>query len=296
MYQLDQKESIRQGMRRVAGEELQRAHDLLQRAHHPAQAAIHEARKSLKKAQAICERIRADGGRGTGGCRRRLRRIKRALAPFRDADVMLETLSALRRRRPRPLGQHAYAQIRRRLLRHKQAVLTAMSHRSTWKTVLHDLSRVRHRSERWHSAHRNFRALSSGIRITYREGQAAMTRARKRGLAADFHVWRTRIKALWYELRLLSTAGRSIRKDMAALHRAETWLGEDHNVTVLRAELSKDAVTRHVRGRVREVADDYQADLRKKALARLHDLYSHSAGDFVRDLKRAWREWQRPYH
>ena len=36
-----------------------------------------------------------------------------------------------------------------------------------------------------------------------------------------------------YELRLIDACSRTVHRDVAALHRAETLLGDDHNVVVL---------------------------------------------------------------
>ena len=96
-------------------------------------------------------------------------------------------------------------------------------------------------AKRWSPAHRGFRALSPGIAVTHRQGRKAMARAQKRQDAPDFHEWRKQIKALWYALRLIEYSSRAIRRDVSVLHRAETWLGDEHNAVVLCAELSKDA-------------------------------------------------------
>ena len=74
-----------------------------------------------------------------------------------------------------------------------------------------------------------------------------MARARKSQRAVDFHEWRKQIKALWYELRLVEGSGPRIRRDVTALHRAEAWLGNEHNVVVLCDELSKDVPQGHGR-------------------------------------------------
>lgn len=123
-----------------------------------------------------------------------------------------------------------------------------------------------------------------------------MARARKRQGAADFHEWRKQMKALWYELRLIEGCTRTIRRDVEALHRAETWLGDDHNVVLLVAELSKDASK--CRGlidldRLRLVADRYQCELRIKAIASTRRIYARTSRGYVRGVKRAWKAWRR---
>ena len=97
-----------------------------------------------------------------------------------------------------------------------------------------------------------------------------MARALTRQRAADFHEWRKHMKALWYELRLIDSCSRAVHRDVDALHRAETLLGEDHNVVVLCTGLSKDASVCDGpvdRKALRGAADRYECDLQERAIA-----------------------------
>jgi CHAD domain-containing protein len=120
----------------------------------------------------------------------------------------------------------------------------------------------------------------------------AMARARKRQRADDFHEWRKQIKALWYELRLVEGASPRIRQDVIALHRAESWLGDEHNMVVLCDELSKDATICDGRAdldRIRLAADRFQCELREKALARAKRIYARRPGEYADAIRRAWK-------
>jgi len=119
-----------------------------------------------------------------------------------------------------------------------------------------------------------------------------LSRAYRNQAASDFHEWRKAIKALWYELRLLEAAGGMIRRHLGALHRAGTWLGDEHNVVVLCAELSKDVSV--CAGpldvdRLSAAANRYQCELRRKALASARPIYRRKARDYVRTIERAWK-------
>jgi hypothetical protein len=97
---------------------------------------------------------------------------------------------------------------------------------------------------------------------------------------------------------LASIAGctSGIGRDVAALHRAETWLGDDHNVVVLCEELSKDP---SICGgpvnldRLRLVAHQYQCELRRKALAGTRRIYRRKSRQYQRTVKLAWKAFQR---
>src|SRR5262249_53286627 len=98
-------------------------------------------------------------------------------------------------------------------------------------------------------------------------------------------------KALWYELQLITGSNQEIRRDVEALHRAETLLGEDHNLVVLCGALSKDpSVCGRVEfDRLRVAADRYQCDLREQAAATVHRMYRRKSREFVRRIRRVWK-------
>lgn len=295
-FRLRSQESIAHGLRRLVQKELRVARDELRQTVPPRDEAVHEARKSIKKVRAILELLEADGGRGLAGSQKRLRLVNRTLSELRDADAMTEILAKLRRKGPRLISQQTFVRARRQLSAHKRAAMRTAERRGTWQNVDRQLRKAREGAKWWRPAHRGFGALASGIHSIHRRGREALARARKKQDAADFHEWRKQMKALWYELRLIEGCARTIRRDVDALHRAETWLGDDHNVVVLCAELSKDA---SICGglidldRLRLVADRYQCDLRNKAIASTRRIYARRSRDFVYGVKRAWKAWRR---
>jgi hypothetical protein len=122
-----------------------------------------------------------------------------------------------------------------------------------------------------------------------------MHRAIARGRAVDFHEWRKQVKTLWYELRLIQDYGPGIRRDIAALDRAERWLGEDHNMVVLCGELSKDVSPGNALidiDRLR-LAGDRDPVTRAKAIASLRSVYLHDPGAYLRGIKAAWTSARR---
>ena len=121
-----------------------------------------------------------------------------------------------------------------------------------------------------------------------------MVRAMKSQRAADFHEWRKQIKALWYALRLVEDTGPCIRRDVAALRRAESWLGSEHDVGVLCDELSRDAPEgqrRIDRDCVRLVGEPYQSALRAKAVAGTKRIYAAAPRAYTNAVRREWKRW-----
>jgi len=257
----------------------------------PHDEAIHEARTSVKKARAIRDLIEADSGRGLDADRKGLRKVNRTLSKVRDADVMLEMLGKLKEAEPHLLSEHAFARLRRQLTTHKKTALRDARNSGAWKKVDRDLRRLRKHVKAWRPKHRRFRALATGIKVTFRRGRKAMARAHQSQDAADFHEWRTHIKALWYALRLVEGCSPQIGHDVVALRRAESSLGDDHNIVVLLEELSKGSPA-GLSG-LRRVARRVQSELRRGAVRDTKRIYDASPGDFVRRLERAWKGWHR---
>ena len=261
-FRLRSTESIADGLRRLAREELSSISTHLDGEAPPRDDAIHEIRKSVKKTRAILHVVRADNGRGLAKSAKRLRSINRRLSALRDADVMLETLDTLRIKDRRTLNGRCFARVHRRLSSHRASVMKAARRKGTWRRVGRSVRKIRQDAKQWKPRHRQFGSLAASIRLAHRRGRTAMARAMKSQRAADFHEWRKQIKALWYELRLVEGSGPRIRRDVKALRRAEAWLGHEHDVVVLCDELSKDGPQGDARidlDRVRLVGDRYQS-------------------------------------
>ena len=122
-----------------------------------------------------------------------------------------------------------------------------------------------------------------------------MTRAVARRRADDFHRWRKQIKNLWYDLRLVEKAAPQIARDVRALHRAETLLGDDHNIVVLCGALSDGASEPRPSvniERLKAAADRFHKQARQKAIAAARGVYSRKSRQYSRRLRTAWRRWQ----
>jgi CHAD domain-containing protein len=291
-FRLRPHESVKRGLRRLMKKELQSSRDELLKTIPPSDEAIHEARKSIKKVRAILDLIRADDGQGLGGTRKRLREISHTLSRLRDADAMVETLDAITKNNRAVISEPALTRIHRRLAARKRIALETAHGDGAWKTIERDCRKLQKIVGHARSTHRRFGALAPGIRDAYRGGRKAMARARTGGRAADFHEWRKHIKTLWYQLRLLEGCSAAVGKDVASLHRVETYLGDDHNVVVLCETLSAD-LAGHELEPFRRAAARYQRQLRRKAFASATRTYGRTTVVFMDGIQAAWKEFQR---
>jgi CHAD domain-containing protein len=290
-FRLRSNESISRGLRRLARKELRSARSEVGGRRAPSDEAIHEARKSVKKVRAILQLIEDDDGRGLGRSRKWLRSVNRTLSELRDAAAMLDTLAGLRKRHPRLFTRTTFAGLRRTLLDRKRNATKEVAG-GEWKDVEQQLQRVRRTAKGWRPAHGDAGTLARGIRAAHRGGRKAMKCAQRGRRAEDFHAWRKEIKVLWYALRLVEPADGRVRRDIRALHLAEQWLGEDHNIVVLCEQLSRDAAV--FKGpldldRLRLAADRDQLRLRKKAIARAWTIYQRAPARYAHSVARAWK-------
>jgi CHAD domain-containing protein len=284
-FRLRSRESVGDGLRRLARAQLKSTREHLQDGTSPGDEAIHEARKCIKKTRAIVQLCDADDASGLPGCRKRLRKINRELSQLRDAYSMLETWSALQRRVPLAKDRRAHNRIRRQLVSRKNAAVRRAVAADTWRMIDRECRKLRKAAGRWQLKHAGFAALASGIRESYDGGRKALARAKKTGCAADFHEWRKQVKTLWYELRLTEGASAPLDAHIATLERFEHWLGDDHNVVVLCERLSEETPALAT---VWRAGDRLQRSLRRRAIQSGTRAYQRSAKAFLRSVKRAW--------
>jgi len=296
-YHLRSGEPVADGVKRAASEELQFASSQLDR---PAGAArdeaIHEARKSIKKVRGLLRLVRPELGRVYRSESDCLGEIGSTLSEFRDAGAIIGTFDGLREKYRHELGRRRLSAIRRGLVRRKAEA----EHQANIDEVLHRMSMSLHaagdRATSWPLKGTGFRAIARGLEESYRRGERAMVRARRRPSPENLHTWRKRVKDLWYHVRLLEHLWTEVMLAYEkSLKDMETWLGEYHNLAVLRDKLiaepgyygrSKDVEF------VLDLVRKYQKELRANAFSLGERVYEEKPRAFVQHMKHLWESWQ----
>src|SRR5262249_57229403 len=80
-------------------------------------------------------------------------------------------------------------------------------------------------------------SMRAGIRRGYQRARKAMAQVQAHPEDVLFHAWRRRVKDHWYHVRLLDGLNRRADTRARRLHRLETWLGDDHNLVLMRAAI-----------------------------------------------------------
>ena len=97
------------------------------------------------------------------------------------------------------------------------------------------LGKVAGRVKTWPLEDKRICRHRPGIENTYRAGRAALARVRKNPRPENLHELRKRVKDHWYHIRLLESLWTGVMSAYEkSLKDLETWLGNDHNLVVLR--------------------------------------------------------------
>ena len=246
-FHLESGESLAAGLRRLAVAQCELAirgladgDDL--------DGGIHEARKAIKRLRAILRLVRGVIGEKAYRYENdRLRDAARLVAPIRDGVVAVVTVGNLADRfegkLPIDVFDDLAEQLDRRALRLRQRVLESDAvDRLAWA-----LERARVRFAAWPGAGEGgrledrFRSIAPGLAQTYGRGRADMERAFDQPTAANFHLWRKRVKYLRHQLEILQPLWPEVLVATAgSLDRLGELLGEEHDLAELLALLAVD--------------------------------------------------------
>ncbi len=254
--------------------------------------AIHEARKSMKKIRGALRLMRPEVDPVYREENAWFRDVGLRLAGFRDAGAMIETFDALRRKYRGEPGRRTMASIRRGLVARKRHAEARADIGQVLGAMGDALSRRALRAERWPLETGGFAALAPGLEATFRGGRKALERVRKHPSPENYHEWRKRVKDHWYHVRLLEKywtgAMQAYEKSLKDL---ETWLGEDHNLVVLRETVLAEP---ELFGSAPDIAffvkltGRYHKELRANAVALGRHIYGEKPRQFIQRLRRLW--------
>ena len=296
-YRIKRNESVPEAVRRIAGEEINSISSQLAHATGKRRdEAIHEARKSVKKTRALLRLVRPgleDAYRVESEV---LRDVGRTLSELRDAGSVIEILGKLQEKYPARIERSAANPIRRVLLQKKEegekrANLTEMLHDAAVK-----LRAMGKRVRRWPIGADGFAAIEDGFETTLRSGRGAFRLAKDKPRPENYHEWRKRLKDHWYHVRLLENLWTEIMLGYeASLKDVETWLGDDHNLVLLRERLMAEPDRFGPQKSIAPILDHiekYQKELRDNAEALGERIYEEKPARFVRRIRQLWRDWQ----
>ena len=231
-----------------AGVEVMRVSDALlqnavRRIEHPSrnrEEDIHSVRTAIKRVRAILRLLRPAIGDPT--FRRentRLKETARLLASMRDAAVGLQTLRGLASTASRERKRSDVSIVHARFAK-QVALPAAIVRERVLRATVRALENHRRRLRRLGISTDDWQAIELGLEKVYRACKRRMKRAFSGGSDDSFHRWRIRLKNLYYELQFLTPLWpKRMHSLIAGLKKAEELMGDDHDLTVLKADLRK---------------------------------------------------------
>ncbi len=236
-FRLRRKESVEDGVRRIAREEIDRALGEIASQELAPDKRVHQVRKRCKKLRSLLRLVRPALKEGYSQANARIRDAARSLSWVRDADVLRDALDQLAQRYPNELNETAAAPIRAALERYRRHVKEQGGdldqRRDQFAAQMRD---ARQDAETWTLAERGFNALGGGLEQSYRRGRKALKAAYADPTPENFHAWRKQVKDHGYHLRLLRNVWKpEMQTRLDAAQELLDLLGEDHDLAVLHA-------------------------------------------------------------
>jgi CHAD domain-containing protein len=296
-YHLKRDESIPEGARRIAREEIEPAcAGLLRKGPGNKDREIHEARKSVKKVRALLRLLKPELGDAYREEDTRLRKVGRRLSQFRDGVAILEVFDNLKKKYPDEWMSRELDPIRRKLVARKNHREASANIDESLRTIAASLAKAGNRVKRWPLQADGFPAIEVGIETVFRDGRRAFVCAQKKPRPENYHEWRKRVKDHWYHVRLLEHLWTDVMQAYEkSLKDLETWLGEDHNLVVLREIIVAEPDSFGKDGAIHlllKLIDQYQRELRANAVAMGKRLYEVKPRQFAGRMKQLWDDWQ----
>ncbi|HVT07580.1 MAG TPA: CHAD domain-containing protein [Polyangia bacterium] len=294
-YRIRRREPVGKGLRRIVGEQIQKAERAARDRARPQEDRVHDVRTRLKRSRAVLALIRRDGGEPVRRDDRRLRDVARLLSRPRDLAVQAHTF--------RLLGTRLQSEVPARLVAGLSAVERRVRRGLRPDEVERDLRRaarmlrrVRRALGGWHVAHGR-RAISGGLTRMYRNARAGLEAVRAEPSPEQFHDWRKQVKALSNQLRLIRQAIPELTTTlMPKIERLGELLGEVHDLhcAYATAEMHPRSFGRAEDGLVVLAAvEERRATLESEALALAETVFSGRARDVRALIKTGWRTWRR---
>ena len=251
--------------------------------------AIHETRKQIKKLRAILVLLREPLGKKRYQEEEAvLRKIGHQLGPKRDAEVLLKTLQHLQHRffpeRPSPVIRT----LREAFVARERRCLAQLVRSNAAAAIGADLQEMLVRLPDWPVADYGWKDLRRAVRRSYERARAGYRKAHDTPSSPRLHLWRKRVKDLWFHLRLLRRACPARMEELAQdFEVLGEFLGDDHDLSLLKSALEERRATHSQRAAMETLFE--LIDLRREELldpafdlgARLHE---ESATEFVREI------------
>lgn len=296
-YELQRDETIADGVRRIAHEQLDNAFESFgETGSGDVEEAVHDIRKRCKKLRGLVRLVRPGMEDTYQRANTTFRDAARELSPIRDAHALLETFDDLLTAHAGQVPEGGVAAVRGALVRRADAASAAVrEQQGRIERAAELMEAERSRVDDW-PVPDSFDAIAAGVAKTYKRGRKGLGRSVASPTTEHFHEWRKRAKYSWYHVRLLHQSARSVLDPLASvLHDLSDALGDDHDLAVLgeQLEAGPDEFGGHDQiDAARLLLEGRRADLQRRAVSLGSRLYVEEPEVFAERLGGYWEVWQ----
>jgi CHAD domain-containing protein len=285
------------GIRHIARQRIEKAVEPLHSAK-PTDQAVHTARKELKKARATLRLLRDALSDATYKRENvALRDAARPLGAARDAKALITTLDKLVERYGAPARALPVNRLKRALRRERSDARRRMHNGAgsvrVQRAALRKSSR---RAANWPTGRHGWDVIGKGLKRTYRNGRKALAAAESDESAGNFHEWRKQTKYLWHQLRILEPMWPGLIGELAdQTHKLADYLGDDHDLAVLRERILGDASVVQdaaALGALIALIDRRRSELQGKAFVLGRRIYEEKPKVFAARFGKYWQDWK----
>jgi CHAD domain-containing protein len=286
-FQLQQAEPPERTLRRICRRQLGRARERLR--HGSGATSIHDVRKAIKRVRATLRLVRPAAGRDANRqAAKALRRAAGCLAAARDARVMLRAFEKLAADQA-----SRFSQLHEALRRHGRHETRRLRADENLQQAARWLRKARHRFDGYEIHADGWPAFAPGLRRSFEQGREMFRQVCRQPTAENFHRWRKCVKTLWYQLGLLCPAWpQTTRIFIARLERLGLWLGEEHDLTLLKQFVANSGIPAEREKLIPQIKTRREA-LRGVALELGAKIFSPAADVVCSRLEREWNDWRR---
>ena len=241
-YRLKPRQSVNQGVRRIAAAQIEELLDEYGSAP-PSPTSVHEARKTLKRLRALLSLIRMGVNEDDlEKEKQRLRNIAGTLAGARDAQVMIETATALQNGAIPRAGQTTARALMTTLEKRRDEAEEKLAEGQA-RLPIHAFRDAQDALEALPLGNLDLDEVLDGFTKTYQRGRKLHAEIAQGGAEDEgFHDLRKQVQQHWRHLQLLCNVwAKILRPQIGLAHELAETLGKDHDVSVLAAFVRDNA-------------------------------------------------------
>lgn len=291
-YCFDAHETVSNGVRRIAREQLDKAVKCTKPHATPQDDAVHDIRVAFKKLRAL---LRLVGTKSKDSILSRenacYRDAGRLLSEVRDTTAMLAALDKLIAHSSGQLTRHAFDDVRKPFVKKQRMQRSQKQHAIA--EVARMLASARRRVAHWPINHDGFSALRRGLKHTYTRGQTIQAQVHVTPTVETLHEWRKRVNDLGYHVRVLKPMWPELLGSLAdELERLADYLSDNHDLAILRQALKTlppedESQMEALIGMIDQRRSEHEVEAQHVGAR----IYGERPNDFVRRLHGYWELW-----